>query len=169
MSLNRNETARLRDPRASAPKAPKPRPCRVTERVRRGHASLVARASSSITSGFEAVGSATTSGFKAVKRHVRYPMWARFMTAGFVVVSTVAAATAASLLLYLGDIADALDFLADAVTAPGESGKRWPQHDDQLFTSAQQARSAAGHARESLRWNPRASVSRRVPRPQLAQ
>jgi uncharacterized membrane protein YccC len=66
------------------------------------------------------------------------------------------------------DIADALDFLADAGTAPGESGQRWPQHDDQLFASAQQARSAARHARESLRWNPRASVSRQVPRPDTA-
>ena len=65
-------------------------------------------------------------------------------------------------------IADALDFLADAVTAPGESGERWPQHDDQLSASARQARSAARHARESLRWNPRASVSRRVPRPDTA-
>jgi uncharacterized membrane protein YgaE (UPF0421/DUF939 family) len=65
-------------------------------------------------------------------------------------------------------IADALDFLADAVTAPGESGERWPQHDDQLSSSAQQAREAARHARESLRWNPRASVSRRVPRPDAA-
>ena len=46
-------------------------------------------------------------------------------------------------------IADALDFLADAVTAPGESGERWPQHDDQLTTSAQQARSAARHVRSS--------------------
>jgi uncharacterized membrane protein YccC len=66
------------------------------------------------------------------------------------------------------DIADALAVLADAVTAPGESGRRWPQHDDQLFTSAQQARAAARHARESLRWNPRASVSKRVPRPDAA-
>ena len=65
-------------------------------------------------------------------------------------------------------IADALDFLADAATAPGESGQRWPEYDDGLFASAQQARSAAGHARESLRWNPRASVSRRVPRPDTA-
>ena len=65
-------------------------------------------------------------------------------------------------------IADALDVLADAVTAPGDSGQRWPQHDDQLSASAQQARSAARHARESLRWNPRASVSRRVPRPDTA-
>jgi uncharacterized membrane protein YccC len=66
------------------------------------------------------------------------------------------------------DIGDALDILADAVTAPGENGQDWPQHDDRLFTSAQQARAAAGHARESLRWNPRASVSRRVPRPDAA-
>jgi uncharacterized membrane protein YccC len=65
-------------------------------------------------------------------------------------------------------IADALDVLADAATAPGDGGQRWPQLDDQLSTSAQQARSAARHARESLRWNPRASVSRRVPRPDAA-
>jgi uncharacterized membrane protein YccC len=65
-------------------------------------------------------------------------------------------------------IADALDFLADAATDPGDSGQRWPEHDDGLFASAQQARSAARHARESLRWNPRASVSRQVPRPDTA-
>jgi uncharacterized membrane protein YccC len=65
-------------------------------------------------------------------------------------------------------IADALDFLADAATDPADSGERWPQHDDQLSASARQARSAARHARESLRWNPRASVSRRVPRPDTA-
>src|SRR5580700_1099365 len=65
-------------------------------------------------------------------------------------------------------IADALDFLADAATDPAGSGERWPQHDDQLSASARQARSAARHARESLRWNPRASVSRRVPRPDTA-
>jgi uncharacterized membrane protein YccC len=66
------------------------------------------------------------------------------------------------------DIGGALDFLADAVTAPGDKVKRWPQHDDQMFTSAQQARAAVRHARESLRWNPRASASRRVPRPDAA-
>jgi uncharacterized membrane protein YccC len=66
------------------------------------------------------------------------------------------------------DIGDALDVLADAATAPGDIGRRWPQHDDRLFTSAQQARAAVRHARESLRWNPRASVSQRVPRPDSA-
>ena len=70
---------------------------------------LVARASSTITSGFEAVGSATTSGFKVVKEHVRFPMWARFLTAGMLVIASVAAATSASLLLYLSDIAEGLD------------------------------------------------------------
>lgn len=63
------------------------------------------------------------------------------------------------------DIADALQTLADAVTAPVRAGRLWPQHDGQLSTSAEQARAAARHARESLRWNPRASVSRQVPRP----
>jgi uncharacterized membrane protein YccC len=66
------------------------------------------------------------------------------------------------------DIADALAVLADAVTDPSEGGKHWPRHDDQLVASAQQARGAARHARESLRWNPRASASRRVPRPDAA-
>lgn len=65
-------------------------------------------------------------------------------------------------------IADALDVLADAVTAPGDSAERWPQHDDRISSSAQQAHEAVRHARESLRWNPRASVSRRVPRPDTA-
>jgi uncharacterized membrane protein YccC len=63
------------------------------------------------------------------------------------------------------DIADALDVLADAVTAPGRTGRLWPERDRQLSGSAEQARAAARHARESLRWNPRASVSQRVPRP----
>jgi uncharacterized membrane protein YgaE (UPF0421/DUF939 family) len=63
------------------------------------------------------------------------------------------------------DIADALQVLADAVTAPGRGGRLWPQHDGQLSTSAEQARAAARHARESLRWNPRARVSQEVPRP----
>lgn len=63
------------------------------------------------------------------------------------------------------DVADALDALAAAVTAPGRGGRLWPQHDRQLSSSAEQARAAARHARESLRWNPRASVSQQVPRP----
>lgn len=63
------------------------------------------------------------------------------------------------------DIVDALQTLAEAVTAPVRVGRLWPQHDEQLSTSAEQARAAARHARESLRWNPRASVSQQVPRP----
>jgi uncharacterized membrane protein YccC len=63
------------------------------------------------------------------------------------------------------DIADALHVLADAVTAPGRGGRLWPHHDRQLSASAEQARTAARQARESLRWNPRASASRQVPGP----
>jgi len=66
------------------------------------------------------------------------------------------------------DIADALVVLADAVTDHRRGGQLWPQHDEQLSTSAEQARGAVRHARESLRWNPRASVSRQVPRPDTA-
>jgi uncharacterized membrane protein YccC len=66
------------------------------------------------------------------------------------------------------DIADGLQALADAVTAPVRGGRLWPQHDEQLSTSAEQARAAARHARESLRWNPRASVRQEVPRPDAA-
>jgi len=68
----------------------------------------VQRAGSAITSGFEAVGQKTTSGFKAVRSHIGFPMWLRFLTASFVIVASVAAATSASLILYLSDIADAL-------------------------------------------------------------
>ena len=71
---------------------------------------LVQSARSTITSGFEAVGGPkVTSGFKAVGKKMRFPMWARFMTASLLIVASVAAATSASLLLYLSDIADALD------------------------------------------------------------
>ena len=70
---------------------------------------LVHHARSKITSGFEAVGPKVTSGFRAVGEKVRFPMWARFVTAGLLVVASVAAATSASLLLYLSDIATALD------------------------------------------------------------
>ena len=70
---------------------------------------LVAQARSTITSGFEAVGPKVTSGFRAVGEKVRFPMWARFLTAGFLVIASVAAATSASLLLYLSDIAEGLD------------------------------------------------------------
>jgi len=66
------------------------------------------------------------------------------------------------------DIADALVVLGNAVTDPRRGGQLWPRHDEQLSTSAEQTRAAVRHARESLRWNPRASVSRRVPRPDAA-
>jgi polyisoprenyl-teichoic acid--peptidoglycan teichoic acid transferase len=81
---------------------------------------VIQRARSSITSGFEkvgsktsggfkAVGSATTSGFKVVREHVGFPIWLRFLTASFVIVAAIAAATSASLVLYLSDWADALN------------------------------------------------------------
>lgn len=71
---------------------------------------LVQSARSAITSGFEAVGGQrVTSGFRALGRHVRFPLWARFLTASLLIVASVAAATSASLLLYLSDIASALD------------------------------------------------------------
>ena len=63
------------------------------------------------------------------------------------------------------DLAAALEALADAVTDPAQGARQWPQHDRQLSTAAQQTRAAVRHARESLRWNPRASVTRHVPRP----
>jgi polyisoprenyl-teichoic acid--peptidoglycan teichoic acid transferase len=83
------------------------------------HPTLVKQAGSAITSGFEkvgaktsggfkAVGSATSSGFKAVRRHVGFPIWLRFLTASFLIVASIAAATSASLILYLSDIASAL-------------------------------------------------------------
>jgi polyisoprenyl-teichoic acid--peptidoglycan teichoic acid transferase len=68
----------------------------------------VKAAGSAITSGFEKVGRTTSSGFKAVRRHVGFPVWLRFLTASFVIIASVAAATSASLILYLSDIADAL-------------------------------------------------------------
>jgi LCP family protein required for cell wall assembly len=68
----------------------------------------VRRAGSAITSGFEKVGSTTSSGFAAVRRHIRFPLWLRFLTASFLIVAAVAAATSASLILYLSDIANAL-------------------------------------------------------------
>jgi hypothetical protein len=43
--------------------------------------------------------------------------------------------------------------------------RSWPRHDRQLTAAAEQARSSARHARESLRWNLRAKVERAVPRP----
>jgi uncharacterized membrane protein YccC len=63
------------------------------------------------------------------------------------------------------DIADALEVLADTMAARGRDGRLWPQHDEQLSTSAEQAHAAVRRARESLRWNPRASASRQVPGP----
>ena len=68
----------------------------------------VRRAGSAVTSGFEAVGHKTTSGFKAVRRHIGFPMWLRFLTASFLIITAVATATSASLILYLSDIANAL-------------------------------------------------------------
>ncbi|HEX3295133.1 MAG TPA: LCP family protein [Solirubrobacterales bacterium] len=83
------------------------------------HPTLVKKTGSAITSGFEkvgaktsggfkAAGSATTSGFKALRRHVGFPIWLRFLTASFLIVTSIAAATSASLILYLSDIASAL-------------------------------------------------------------
>jgi polyisoprenyl-teichoic acid--peptidoglycan teichoic acid transferase len=66
------------------------------------------KVSAKTTDGFKAVGSATTSGFKAVRRHVGFPVWLRFLTACFVIIASIAAATSASLILYLSDIANAL-------------------------------------------------------------
>ena len=69
----------------------------------------VQKAGSAITSGFEKVGGKkVTSGFKAVRRHVGFPLWLRFLTASFLIVGAVAGATSASLILYLSDIANAL-------------------------------------------------------------
>jgi LCP family protein required for cell wall assembly len=69
----------------------------------------VHQAGSAITSGFEKVGGKkVTSGFKAVRRHIGFPLWLRFLTASFVIVAAVAGATSASLILYLSDIANAL-------------------------------------------------------------
>lgn len=71
---------------------------------------LVQSARGGITSGFKAVGGEkVTSGFKAVGRRMRFPLWARFLTASLLIVASVAGATSASLLLYLSDIANALD------------------------------------------------------------
>jgi LCP family protein required for cell wall assembly len=69
----------------------------------------VKRAHSAITSGFEKVGGKkVTSGFKAVRSHLGFPVWLRFLTASLVIVAAVAGATSASLILYLSDIANAL-------------------------------------------------------------
>jgi len=63
------------------------------------------------------------------------------------------------------DVAAALDDLAGAAAGRHSAGLSWPRHDRQLSGTAEQARAAVGNARESLRWNPRASVERAVPRP----
>jgi polyisoprenyl-teichoic acid--peptidoglycan teichoic acid transferase len=65
------------------------------------------QAGSAITSGFEKV--SQTSGFKRVRRwRPSFPIWLRFLTASFVIIASIGGATAASLILYLSDIADAL-------------------------------------------------------------
>ncbi|MGH3406824.1 MAG: FUSC family protein [Streptosporangiaceae bacterium] len=66
------------------------------------------------------------------------------------------------------DIARALEDLGAAV-ADRDSGLRsWAWHERRLSTAAGQARSAARHARESLRWNPRARTEKSVPQPDSA-
>jgi uncharacterized membrane protein YccC len=60
-------------------------------------------------------------------------------------------------------LASALEGLGDTMTDRGRVRRLWPQHDKQLSRSAEQARGAMRHARESLRWNPRALASRGVP------
>ncbi len=70
---------------------------------------LVRSAKGAITSGFEAVGGEKiTSGFKAVGGRLRFPIWARFLTAALVIVMSVGTATAASLLMYIEGIAEDL-------------------------------------------------------------
>jgi LCP family protein required for cell wall assembly len=66
------------------------------------------KVSSKTSGGFKAVGSATATGAKAVRSHIGFPMWLRFLTASFVIVAVIAAATSASLILYLSDWAHAL-------------------------------------------------------------
>ncbi len=63
------------------------------------------------------------------------------------------------------DVGRALEVLGDYAADPSSGGRFWPQHDRQLTQAAEQARMAVRHARESLRWNPRAKVNRSVPRP----
>ncbi len=75
-------------------------------------ADRVKRAGSAITSGFEkvekAAGPKITSSFKAVRSHIGFPVWLRFLTASFLIIASIAGATSASLILYLSDIANAL-------------------------------------------------------------
>jgi LCP family protein required for cell wall assembly len=66
------------------------------------------KVSSKTTGGFKAVGAATASGAKVVREHVGFPIWLRFLTASFLIIASIAVATSASLILYLGDIASAL-------------------------------------------------------------
>jgi LCP family protein required for cell wall assembly len=67
----------------------------------------VRQAGSAVTSGFDRV--RDTGAFQRVRRwRPGFPLWLRFTTASFVIVASVAAATSASLILYLGDIASAL-------------------------------------------------------------
>jgi uncharacterized membrane protein YccC len=66
------------------------------------------------------------------------------------------------------EVGCALEALGDAAADPRSAGKSWLQHDRQLTQAAGQARAAARSARESLRWNPRASVHQSVPRPDSA-
>ena len=78
----------------------------------------VRHAGSAITSGFEGVGGKKvtdgfkrvgTSGFGRVRRwRPGFPVWLRFFTASFLIIASMATATSASLILYLGDIASAL-------------------------------------------------------------
>lgn len=56
-----------------------------------------------------AAGSAVTTRFQDIDWRPGFPMWLRFITASFAIVASIAVATAASLILYLGDIADALE------------------------------------------------------------
>jgi hypothetical protein len=63
------------------------------------------------------------------------------------------------------DLAAALDDLAGAAAGRYSPGQSWPRHERRLSGAAEQARTAARNARESLRWNPRAKVERAVPWP----
>ena len=53
-------------------------------------------------------GKKVTSGFRAVAGKLRFPLWARFLTAAFVIILSVGTATAASLLMYIEGIAEEL-------------------------------------------------------------
>jgi len=66
------------------------------------------------------------------------------------------------------EIARALQDLSRAAADPATGMRSWPRHDRQLVVAAGQARAAAGRARESLRWNPRARAHRAVSRPEGA-